>query len=394
MGAESGATLVKNRCGSAHLFLTKLVNWRCTQWLSDVTLQWRPEPNLNQPRTSPESDQNQHLVLSGGRRYRRRVYLLSAAVWEWTWWLLTGWDGLSISKDPEETKKKKTGSWKYLSSSQVSEGARARHESSAGRLWLRTTQLEMFLVLRAGLFLLNSRKPLNPSGRYVSHKVSFLLLNHTVSDQSTESWHWFWFQHVRWYQRHLRFWCQYQNITIRSYNSSEGLTSLQDLGDAGVVGLQLHLKLGQLLVQFAQVPVHLTGRDRTSLSSGRWRRRTTIFKGSFCLINDHRGHLNCSYWSVGELKTLSCWSDTWSSGQINTVTSLTDWSRVSPHCVVCDCPLVAVAVNYSHTAPVNDVTLSGEWTGSISSYWSCDWSWTAAAASLTALTSCTEQFVM
>lgn len=33
-------------------------------------------------------------------------YLLSAVVWEWTWWLLTGWDGLSISKDPEQTHRK------------------------------------------------------------------------------------------------------------------------------------------------------------------------------------------------------------------------------------------------------------------------------------------------
>ena len=171
---------------------------------------------------------------------------------------------------------------------------------------------------------------------------------------------------------------------IRSYNSNECLTSLQDLCDAGVVGLQLHLKLGQLLVQFTQVPVHLTGRDRTTLSSGQWERRTTIFKGSFCLINVHRGHLNCTYWSVGGLKTLSCWSDTWSSGQINTVTSLTDWSCVSPHFIVCDCPPVAVAVNYSHTAPVNDVTLFSERTGSIGYYRrvspTCNWLWRTATA--------------
>ena len=36
-----------------------------------------------------------------------------------------------------------------------------------------------------------------------------------------------------------------------------GLTSLQDLCDAGVVRLQLHLELGQLLVQLPQVAVHL-----------------------------------------------------------------------------------------------------------------------------------------
>ena len=44
-----------------------------------------------------------------------------------------------------------------------------------GRLWLRTKQLEMFLVLRADHFLLNSRKQLNLYQPYVSHKVLFLL---------------------------------------------------------------------------------------------------------------------------------------------------------------------------------------------------------------------------
>lgn len=41
-----------------------------------------------------------------------------------------------------------------------------------------------------------------------------------------------------------------------------GLTSLQDLGDAGVVGLQLHLELSQFLVQLAQVSVHLSNMAR------------------------------------------------------------------------------------------------------------------------------------
>lgn len=42
------------------------------------------------------------------------------------------------------------------------------------------------------------------------------------------------------------------------------LTSLKNFGDASVVGLQLHLELGQFLVQFAQVTVHL----RNTTNSG------------------------------------------------------------------------------------------------------------------------------
>lgn len=53
------------------------------------------------------------------------------------------------------------------------------------------------------------------------------------------------------------------------FRHTEGLTSLQDLRDAGVVSLQLHLELGQLLVQFTQVTVHL-GTEPTNTDSGIW----------------------------------------------------------------------------------------------------------------------------
>lgn len=56
----------------------------------------------------------------------------------------------------------------------------------------------------------------------------------------------------------------------RRRGGERSLTSLQDLGDAGVVGLQLHLELGQLLVQLAQVPVHLsTERQEGRLAAAR-----------------------------------------------------------------------------------------------------------------------------
>lgn len=78
-----------------------------------------------------------------------------------------------------------------------------------------------------------------------------------------------------------------------------GLTSLQDLSDAGIVGLQLHFKLGQFLVQFAQVTVHLVNTD--SLSSG------SVKQLSFCHFQNHHSESSriSSSGSTG-LKHSSC----------------------------------------------------------------------------------------
>lgn len=46
-------------------------------------------------------------------------------------------------------------------------------------------------------------------------------------------------------------------LLFQEFKACEGLTSLQDLSDASIVGLELHLELGQFLVQFAQVTVDL-----------------------------------------------------------------------------------------------------------------------------------------
>lgn len=132
------------------------------------------------------------------------VYLLSVVVWEWTWWLLTGWDGLSISKDPEEEE--------------------------------------------------------------------------TTGSEIT--------------------WLMFQDS--RTCRGGWGfLTSLQNLSDAGVVGLQLHLKLGQFLVQFAQVTVHLVNTD--SLNSG------SVKHLSFCHFQNHHSE-STRIWSSGStgLKHSSC----------------------------------------------------------------------------------------
>lgn len=59
---------------------------------------------------------------------------------------------------------------------------------------------------------------------------------------------------------------RYRKSNIPLPNTTkELLTPLKDLSDASVVSLQLHLELGQFLVQFTQVSVHL--RHRGSMRS-------------------------------------------------------------------------------------------------------------------------------
>lgn len=75
------------------------------------------------------------------------VYLLSVVVWEWTWWLLTGWDGLSISKDPEE--EETTGSeitWLMFQDSRTCRG---------GGGFLRLSRISVMPALSASSSILN-----------------------------------------------------------------------------------------------------------------------------------------------------------------------------------------------------------------------------------------------